>query len=171
MDPFLGQIILFGGNFAPRGWALCDGQLLSIAAHDSLFSLLGTTYGGDGRTTFGLPDLRGRTPVHPGQGLGLSPRRLGSRFGQEQVTLTEGQMPAHSHEVFCEAGQGTAGTPAGNFLGGDRAGADDLYAGQGISVMNLGMIKSTGGHGPHNNMQPSLGINYIIATMGTFPSR
>ncbi len=171
MDPFLGQILLFAGNYAPRGWALCDGQELPISANQPLFTILGTTYGGDGRTTFALPDFRGRAPVHAGQGPGLSARHLGGRFGSESVSLTELEIPAHSHQVACEAGQGTAGTPAGNFLGGDRAGADDLYAGQGASVMNLGMIKKTGGSRPHGNMQPSIGINYIIALQGTYPSR
>lgn len=171
MEPFIGQVMLFGGNFAPRGWATCDGQLLAIASYSALFSILGTTYGGDGRTTFGLPDLRGRVPVHPGHGPGLSSRALGQRFGGESVQLTEAQMPSHSHGVRCLSTQGSTGTPSGNYLGGDRSGADDLYAPSQDAAMNAGMIAPSGSSAPHDNMQPSLCVNYIIALQGIFPSR
>ena len=171
MEPFIGQIVLFGGNFAPRGWATCDGQLLAIASHSALFSILGTTYGGDGRTTFGLPDLRGRSAIHAGHGPGLSQRNLGQRVGEESVTLTTGQMPAHQHNVACQAGQGTLGTPAGNFMAGDRSGADDVYSAASDATMNAQVIASSGGNAAHDNMQPSLAVNYIIALDGVFPSR
>jgi microcystin-dependent protein len=138
-DPFIGEVGLFANNFAPRGWAFCDGQLLSIAQHTALFSLLGTTYGGDGRTTFGLPDLRGRTAIGEGTGPGLTPRTLGSKTGVENVTLTEAQMPSHAHTLPLP--------PSSDMTG------------------------STGGNQPHTNMQPSLALNYIIALVGTFPSR
>ncbi len=171
MDPFIGQLILFAGDFAPRGWAMCDGQLLPIANYTALFSLLGTTYGGDGRTSFALPDLRGRAALHPGSGPGLTPRSRGERIGSEGVRLTTSQMPSHSHSVSCQSTQGSLGTPSGNFLAGDRAGADDVYSNVSDAKMNGAMIEAVGGNAEHPNMQPSLGINYIIALQGVYPSR
>ena len=175
MEPFIGQVMMFGGNFAPRGWAFCDGQLLSIQGNEALFSILGTTYGGDGRTNFGLPDLRGRAPVHAGGGAGpgLTPRRLGDRGGAESVTLTSAEMPAHSHDVNCAGVQGTQGTPVGNFLAGDRDGADDVYhdALSNPARMNSNALSSVGSGGAHENMAPFLAINYVIALQGIYPSR
>ncbi|MEL6428343.1 MAG: tail fiber protein [Planctomycetota bacterium] len=171
MEPFIGQIMLFAGNFAPRGWAKCDGQLLDITSHSALFSILGTTYGGDGRTTFGLPDLRGRTPMHEGHGPGLSNRNLGQKGGEETVTLTVNQIPAHGHDVRCFEAQGSLGTPRGNFPAGDRAGADDVYSASSDQTMNSGMIAQSGGGAAHDNMQPFLALNYCIALTGIFPSR
>ena len=113
-DPFIGEIKMFAGNFAPRGWALCDGQLLAVSQNDALFSLFGTIYGGDGRTTFGLPDLRGRIPIHAGSGPGLSPRRLGAKGGAENVTLTTAQLPAHKHDIFASSAGASAGNPLNN---------------------------------------------------------
>lgn len=184
MDPFLGQIIMFGGNFAPRGWALCDGQLLSINQYQALFSILGTTYGGDGRTTFGLPDLRSRVPVHAGNGPGLSDRRLGAKGGTETVTLTTQQIPSHNHAITNAAGSvkvgnegkgvATESTAAGNYLGNSTDayrtadGGATLAAG---SVEISGNTNSNGGGQSHNNMQPYQVVNYIIALQGTFPSR
>ena len=124
MDPFLAEIVMFGGNFNPRGWAFCDGQLLPIAQNQALFSLLGTIYGGDGRTTFALPGLRGRTPIHAGRGPGLTDRRLGSRGGSETVTLNTTQIPSHNHSGTITVGTGKATSPANNAYVGD---SNDFY--------------------------------------------
>ncbi|MCO6457619.1 MAG: phage tail protein [Pirellulaceae bacterium] len=167
-DPYVGEIRLFAGNYAPRGWAFCDGQLLAIASNDALFSLLGTTYGGDGRTTFALPDLRGRVPLHQGAGPGRSPRTLGAKGGQESVALNAAQMPAHSHPLL-----GTA--DADNTSPQDRTLAEageDIYArGDANTPLSPQAILNTGGSQPHANMQPFLGIYYIIALEGVYPSR
>jgi len=176
-DPFLAEIIMFGGNFAPRGWAFCDGQLLAISQYSALFSLLGTTYGGDGRTTFALPDLRGRVPVGPRRGPGLTDRKLGEKGGAEHNTLNVTQLPSHNHSVSAtlqgiEAGANET-APAGNMLAEAN---DSIYdANAAGSDMGSDAIKVTqqnvGGNQSVNNMQPWLGINYIIALQGIFPSR
>lgn len=174
MDPFIGQIALFAGNFAPRGWALCDGQLLQIASNSALFSILGTTYGGDGRTTFGLPDLRGRAPIHPGSGPGLTVRNLGQKGGVEAVTLSDAQMPAHGHGVKASGANGTTTDPTNAYPAKIIASADVIinsYAATENALMNAAMIASTGGGASHGNMQPFLGLNYIIALVGVYPSR
>lgn len=168
-EPFIGQITLFAGNFAPRGWAFCDGQLLSIAQNTALFSILGTTYGGNGQTTFALPDLRGRVPVHPGQGPGLTNRSLGENSGTERVKLEAGHMPAHSHPVRATTGAATAKTPTANLLA--SVSGRNIYGSNGNTQMAGGMIRDTGGGQAHSNMQPWLGLNYIIALEGIFPSR
>jgi len=173
-EPMIGEIRMFAGNFAPRGWALCDGQLLSIAEYSALFSILGTTYGGDGRTTFALPDLRGRVPIHPGQGPGLSSRRLGEKGGVEAVTLTVNQIPSHTHSAVAYADSSVGSTdkpdaavPARN------AGSTPEYGQVGNTTLNQDaiVIGNTGGNQPHENMQPYLAVNYIIALVGIFPSR
>ena len=169
MEPFVGEIMLFAGNYAPRGWAVCDGQLLAISQNDALFSLLGTTYGGDGRTTFALPDLRGRAPVHQGNGPGLSGRTLGSKGGEEHVTLTVNQMPSHAHPVMGSSANADSGDPAGRVL----ALADfNLY---GVAAPAADMaaagIGTTGGGQPHDNMMPFLAVNYCIALVGIYPAR
>jgi microcystin-dependent protein len=172
MDPFIGQILLFAGNFAPRGWALCQGQLLPIAQNSALFSILGTTYGGDGRTTFALPDLRGRVPVSSGQGPGLSPYTLGENGGTEQVTLLSTQMPAHTHVLVANNTAGTRAEPEGNVLAAESAGATQIYSDASATVtMNPVSISATGGSQPHSNLQPFLCLNYIIALEGIYPSR
>lgn len=183
MEPFIGEIIMFGGNFAPRGWALCDGQLLPISQNQALFSILGTTYGGDGRTTFGLPDLRGRVAMHEGSGPGLTPRNLGAKGGTETVTLNVNEMPSHNHTLIATAavnvgaegkGVATSSTAAGNFLGNsadtyrDTGGGGTLNSG---AVSVSGNTANAGNQQAHNNMQPFLAINYIIALQGLFPSR
>ena len=167
MEPFLGQIQAFGFNFAPRGWAHCNGQLLPISQNEALFSLLGTTYGGDGRTTFGLPDLRSRVPVHQGQGTGLSNRPMGQRSGVEAVTLSAAEMPSHNHSLH---GIKKAGQSAGPEYGVVR---DDYAPSSGTPNVSLGTntVMPTGGNQAHYNMQPYLVINYCIALEGLYPSR
>jgi microcystin-dependent protein len=166
-EPFIAEIMIFAGNFPPRGWAFCDGQLLPISQNTALFSLLGTTYGGNGQTTFALPDLRGRVPVHAGQGLGLSSVSLGEVGGAEVVTLTGAQSPAHVHEVAASNGGATASRPSNNFLaaGGAYATASDG------TTMNPAMIRNSGGGQPHENRQPYLALNFCIALQGIFPAR
>ncbi|MCX4248096.1 phage tail protein [Paraliomyxa miuraensis] len=169
MEPFIGQIIMFAGNFAPRGWALCDGQLLPISQNQALFSILGTTYGGDGRTTFALPDLRGRASLHAGSGPGLTPRSLGQKSGEETVTLTVNQMPSHGHVVNAADTMANVRSPSNAVLAQEATGA--YQNGRTDVTMNPAMIGNSGGSQPHDNMQPYLVVNYIIALEGIFPSR
>lgn len=172
--PILGEIRIFAGNFAPQGWFLCQGQLLPISQYEALYNLIGTTYGGDGQTTFGLPNLQGRGPVHIGQGLGLSNYVLGQASGSETVTLTSNQMPAHTH--LFQAGVNTDGTKTTLFDGtnaypGVTSGA--TYASTTDSTMGTmtGPGGITGGNQPHENMQPFLAVNFIIAYEGIYPSQ
>ncbi|NUN12112.1 MAG: phage tail protein [Myxococcales bacterium] len=169
MDPILGQIILFAGNFAPKGWAFCNGQLLSIAQNQALFSLLGTTYGGDGVTTFALPDLRGRAPIHFGQGPGLSNYSLGETAGSETVTLTAAEMPQHNHSINVDANPGTTQSPSGNYPSASR-GNDYVPSPAAPTTLNAGVVGQTGGNQPHNNIQPILALNFVIALQGIYPS-
>ncbi len=169
-EPFVGEIRMFAGNFAPRGWAFCDGQLLAVSQNDALFSLLGTIYGGDGRTTFSLPDLRGRLPIHAGAGPGLSNRRLGSKNGVESVTLTRNQLPAHTHDFKGSTVAGDQSSPGGNLLAG-RVG-DATYQEDATSVaMATASVTSAGGDRSHTNLMPFLCIHFIIALFGIYPSR
>lgn len=180
-EPFIAQIMMFGGNFAPRGWALCNGQILPIAQNTALFSLLGTTYGGNGQTTFALPDLRSRVPLHPGQGPGLSPYSLGQSGGTETVTLLQTQMPAHQHPFAVPTSSATANSPspANNLLTTGVvtvAGNDIDVVGyrsgvQADGAMQPGVTGIAGGSQPHENIQPYLCVNFIIALEGIFPSR
>jgi microcystin-dependent protein len=177
MDPFIGQIIMFGGNFAPRGWAFCSGQLLPIAQNTALFSILGTIYGGDGRTTFALPELRGRAAIHAGNGPGLTSRALGQRGGSETNTLTTNNLPSHNHnpQLRAESAAGSSGNPTNNLLGVVVTGAD-IYAppvpAAEVNMSGDGIVSSNVGNNTAvNNMQPYLAVNYIIALVGTFPSR
>lgn len=168
LEPFLGQIMPVGFNFAPRGWALCNGQVLPIAQNTALFSLLGTTYGGDGRTTFALPDLQARIPIGQSQGPGLSNRPLGSPGGADAVTLTTAQLPAHNHLVQGAAVAGTSSYP------GDQTWAQvrgRLYSTSGPDQMTGGAVAVTGGGQPHNNLPPYLVLYFAIALQGLFPSR
>ena len=196
MEPFMGEIIMFGGNFAPRGWAFCNGQLLSINQYQALFSLLGTTYGGDGRTTFALPDLRSRAPVHAGTGPGLSTRKLGQRSGTEYNTLTQNNLAPHTHMIDGSSAHAVVAIPALADAADTAAPATNAVLatgedGAGGEVKNYNTSDSadttlapfqaplsgsitafnTGAATPVNNMQPFIGINYIIAMIGTFPSR
>ncbi len=171
-EPYLGQIQAFGFSFAPRGWATCDGQLLPIAQNSALFSLLGTTYGGDGRTTFALPDLRGRVSVHVGTGPGLSPYSWGQQAGTENVTLTSAQMAGGFPAVAVSAGSGDTDNPAGKFLAKPIDGSGSAiaaYNGSGGGG-NLAGVSQGGGQG-HTNIQPYLAIYWCIALQGIFPSR
>lgn len=167
MDPFIGQIIFFAGNFAPKGWALCDGQLLSVAENTALFSILGTTYGGDGRTTFALPDLRGRVAVHAGTGPGLTPCPLGKRGGAENMTLQLNHLPRHSHALAASNSAPDEDLPAGNVLG-----KAEIYAsGSASQALGTSSVGTTGEGQPFDLGQPSLCINAIIALQGVYPSR
>ena len=171
MDPILGSILLFAGNFEPLGWAFCNGQLLSIAQDTALFSLLGTTYGGDGQTNFALPDLRGRVPIHFGQGPGLSNYDLGQSGGAENTTLTLNNLPPHNHSLNAVSEAGSTSAPAGAYLGNTGA-LDKEYNTTGTVVtMNAGAIGATGQSQPFDNLPPYLAINYVIALQGIFPSR
>ncbi len=170
-EPFVGEIRMFAGNFAPRGWAFCDGQLLAVSQNDALFSLLGTVYGGDGRTTFGLPDVRGRIPIHAGHGPGLSERRLGSKGGAENVTLTVNQLPSHHHNWE------VSNTDAVNLTPENNAYANTLNADvyqespNDLENMNTNAVGNTGGSRSHTNLMPFLCIHFIIALVGIYPSR
>ncbi len=174
-EPFVGEIRMFAGNFAPRGWAFCDGQLSSTSQSDALFSLLGTIYGGDGISTFGLPDLRGRIPTHQGTGPGLSERKLGSKTGSETVILTTNQIPSHSHS-FMGSRKNATDTALSQKIFAKGPPGDLFYAPKSddpSKQVNLitDTIQNAGGSGPHSNLMPSLCINFIIALVGIYPSR
>lgn len=168
MDPYLGEIRCFGFGFAPVGWMLCNGQVLSISQNTALFSLLGTMYGGNGTTTFALPDLRGRVPIAFGQGSGLSPYDQGEVGGAEQVTLQAGQLPAHSHTVGASA-TATTKSPAGAVPAATPGGSS--YGTTVDLAMSPGMVSGGGPGGPHENRQPFLVLNWCIAVQGIYPSR
>lgn len=168
-EPFIAEIRIFAGNFAPRGWAFCDGTLLPIAQHTALFSLIGTTYGGDGQTTTALPDLRGRAPMHPGNGPGLSQRSLGERGGTDDVSLTSQQLPPHSHAAQATADEATSVEPSNHVPARTE---EDAYGEKGRAVpMPAAALTSSGGSQPHNNRQPYLALAFIIALLGIYPSR
>jgi microcystin-dependent protein len=166
--PFIGEIRIFGCNFAVRGWALCNGQLLPIAQNTALFSILGTTFGGDGRTTFGLPSLQGRVPMHWGTGPGLTPRQIGEKSGAETALLPAGQMPTHSHTLFASDSDATSTSPGGNLPAGT---AQNTYGSPGNPVKMSGSSITTVGGAAHNNVQPFQVLNFLIALQGVFPSR
>lgn len=170
-DPFVAEIRIFPFNFAPKGWAWCEGQIMPISQNTALFSLLGTTYGGDGKSTFALPDLQGRAPMHPGQGPGLSLRDLGERGGQETVTLTEAELPAHTHTLSALGEPANSRTPKDRSLArtvGALAYAPPAASNQ---VTMHPEVLSTAGGQPHNNMQPYLTLHFCIALQGVFPPR
>jgi microcystin-dependent protein len=174
-EPFIAEIRIFAGNFAPRGWAFCDGQLLPIAQNTALFSLIGTTYGGDGRTTTALPNMQGRAPMHPGRGPGLTARRLGERGGTDAVTLTEAQMAAHTHAANVSLSPGDDDDPqADAVLAAGPTAATLLYAPSSTALdgaMAPGALPNQGGGQAHTNLQPFLTLNFIIALVGLYPSR
>ncbi len=169
-EPFVAEIRIFAGNFAPRGWAFCNGQLLPISQNTALFSLIGTTYGGDGRTTCALPNLEGRAPMHPGRGPGLTPRSLGESGGSDTVTLTEAQMPPHTHGATAVVAPGNDATPADNYPA-RGVGVNAYSDATPDTSMASGAVSAAGGGVPHNNMQPFLTVNFIIALVGLYPSR
>ena len=168
-EPFIGEVRWFAGNFAPRGWSFCDGQLLAITTNEALFSLLGTSYGGDGRTTFGLPDMRGRGMVHAGSGPGLTNRRLGQKGGSETVTLTENELPVHTHTLSADSSGGDSVMPDGRVI--SKVGRLRVFNNAPDSDMGSTAITSTGAGQAHNNVQPSIALNCIIALQGIYPSR
>jgi microcystin-dependent protein len=169
-SPYIGEIRMFGGNFAPNGWAFCDGQLIPIAENDALFTLIGTTYGGDGEETFALPDLRGRFPIHQGQGPGLSNNYiLGENGGVEQVTLTLNQIPVHTHTPLASS-SGGSDNPENSFWAHSILGKP-YAASPSVVQMNPGTINLSGGSQPHENMIPFCCISYIISLFGVFPTQ
>ncbi len=172
-NPFLAEIRIFTGNFAPKGWALCDGQLMSLSQNTALFSLLGTTYGGDGKSNFALPNLQGCAPMQAGQGPGLSLRDLGETAGEQTVTLLQTEMPSHAHGVQCIATGGLSTPGPANTWSGGLKGAPPAFAATGVNnvQMNPFALSVAGGNQPHNNMHPFLGLTFIIALQGVFPAR
>lgn len=166
-EQFLGEIRMFGGNFAPVGWAFCNGQLLSIAQNDALFTLIGTTYGGDGVNTFGLPNLQGRIPIHQGQGAGLATYVMGQMAGTESVTLNSQQLPQHGHGTAASSGNGGASSPASSYWASTAA--TKQYAPATNTTMAPTAMSLTGGNQPHENRMPVLAISFIIALEGIYP--
>jgi len=171
-EAFIGEIRMFAGNFPPQAWAFCDGQLLPISEYEALFALFGTTYGGDGQETFALPDLRGRIPLHRGQGVGLSNHLIGEMSGTETVTLISTQLASHTHNVLASS------DPASNAIGPEGAVTGNVAAAQIYAAptsplieMDAGAVSSVGGGQPHDNMAPYLAIRFIVALFGIFPSR
>jgi microcystin-dependent protein len=169
-DPFVAEIRIFPFNFAPKGWAFCDGQLLPISQNTALFSLLGVTYGGDGKSTFALPDLQGTAPMHPGQGPGLSLHDLGETGGSEAVTLLESEIPVHSHVLLAAGGDpAESNDPTGNAL--SRSSLNAYTSNLTFTPMAAQSLAPAGGSQPHNNMMPYLTLNFCIALQGVFPPR
>lgn len=163
-QPYVGEIRMFGGNFAPAGWMFCEGQLLSIAENDVLFNLIGTTYGGDGQATFGLPDLRGRVPIHQGNGFVLA-----QTGGTESVTLTVNQMPAHNHAFVGRTGAANDSNAVDNLVSQPTSGFSYLNAAPSVAMAG-GSLSSAGGNQPHSNFQPYVCVDFIISLFGIFPS-
>ena len=172
MDPFVAEIRIFPFNFAPKGWAFCDGQILPLSQNTALFSLLGTTYGGDGKSNFALPNMQGNAPMHPGQGPGLSLHDLGETGGSETVTLLESEIPAHSHQVRVVAGEvGALRVAAASALARTTAGGFTYSTPSSVLSLAPEVLPPAGGDQPHNNMQPYLTLNFNIALQGVFPPR
>lgn len=171
-NPYIGEIRMFAGSFAPAGWALCQGQLMPISENDALFTLIGTTYGGDGQETFGLPDLQGRTPIHMGQGPGISQNyQIGEKGGVESVTLSVNQIPNHTHPLMGSLNLSDDPNPGMKVMGESRPGTNSFYQDTAGNPMAASAIGPVGGSQPHDNMQPYLCINYIISLFGIFPTQ
>lgn len=169
-QPYVGEIRMFGGNFAPAGWMMCEGQLLPISENETLFQLIGTTYGGDGQSTFALPDLRGRVPIHNGTGPDGITYQLAEQAGVEEVTLTVQQIPVHNHALLATTGLSDSASPNGRLLA--EAAGPTLYIGDAPTVnMAASAISAVGGSQPHTNMQPYLCVTFIISLFGIFPSQ
>jgi microcystin-dependent protein len=169
-DPFVAEIRIFPFNFAPKGWALCDGQILPLSQNTALFSLLGTTYGGDGKSNFALPNLQGNAPMHPGQGPGLSLHDLGETGGSDTVSLLESEIPSHSHSVAASQQDGLERTPAAQLLA-TGIGISQYQAPGQLTNLSPNAVAPAGGDQPHNNMQPYLTLNFCIALQGVYPPR
>jgi microcystin-dependent protein len=170
-DPFVAEIRIFPFNFPPKGWAFCDGQILPLSQNTALFSLLGTTYGGDGKSNFALPNVQGNAPMHPGQGPGLSLHDLGEIGGSQTVTLLESEIPSHSHGWNASNADSTSQAPGNQFMAGGVGGIT-MYANPASLVqLNPNVVTPAGGDQPHNNMQPYLTLNFCIALQGVFPPR
>ena len=165
-QPYVGEIRLVGFNFAPQGWAFCDGSLLSIAQNEALFTLIGTTYGGDGQTTFALPNLRSRVPMHQGNG-----HVLGESGGAETVTLASAQLPSHSHLPQADSNNGSSSDPTGNIWAQSQAARPYVAGASANAQMNASAMTNTGGSQPHDNMLPFLAVNFVISLFGIFPSQ
>ena len=172
-SPYVGEIRMFGGNFAPSGWAFCDGQTMPISQNDTLFTLIGTTYGGDGQETFNLPDLQGRFPLHQGQGPGISQSyQIGEKGGVESVTLSTQQIPIHTHAAICTTDFGQAPQPEGAFFAQPTTGTGFTGGSQSPLVnLNAGVLSPAGGSQPHENMSPFLCVNFILSLFGIFPTQ
>lgn len=171
-DPYIGEIRMFAGNYAPQGWALCNGSLMPISGNDALFALIGTTYGGDGQNTFALPDMRGRLPLHQGTGPGLTTRVMGQMFGSEVVTVLETQMPSHAHPLIASAADATASVPSNAIPAGQPG--DTLYLSNPsvpAASMSNRALQPAGGSQPHDNTMPYLCVNFIISLFGIFPQQ
>jgi microcystin-dependent protein len=169
-EPYIGEIRMFGGNFAPNGWMFCEGQTLPISENDALFTLIGTTYGGDGQETFNLPNLASRVPIHMGTGPDGTTYQIGEMAGTEQETLTVQQIPIHSHAMLASSSIGTQPTAQGNVL--SKLTNIDLYSGDSTDTpLNANAVGPSGGSQPHENTQPFLCINFIISLFGVFPSQ
>jgi microcystin-dependent protein len=170
-EPFVGEIRMFGGTFAPQGWAFCAGQLMPISQNDTLFNLIGTTYGGDGQETFGIPDLLGRVPMHMGQGPGISQSyQMGEKAGAEAVTLSTNAMPIHNHAFVASTAVGNAIVPTGN-VPGNSAQTTFYNLGTAITNMFATAVQPVGGSQPHENLQPYLALSFIISLFGVFPTQ
>jgi microcystin-dependent protein len=170
-QPYIGEIRLVGFNFAPAGWAFCNGQLMAISENEALFNLIGTTYGGDGQTTFALPNLQSRVIIHQGQGPGLSNYIIGENAGVEAVTVATNQLPIHSHAANCSSSAGSQSSPVANIWSADAAGLTAEYSNSQNGQMNAAAIGQSGGSQPHENRMPFLAMNYIISLFGIFPSQ
>jgi microcystin-dependent protein len=169
-QPYVGEIRMFGGNFAPAGWEFCNGQLVPISENETLFQLIGTTYGGDGQTTFAMPDLRSRVPIHMGTGSGLSTRILAEAAGVENVTLNLNQIPAHTHNLLATSADATTPTPSAGVMLGNNAGVK-IYTPRAASVATASSGGPVGGSQPHNNVMPVQAISFIISLFGIFPQQ
>jgi len=171
-SPFVAEIRIFPFNFAPKGWAFCDGQILPLSQNTALFSLLGTTYGGDGKSNFALPNLQGNAPMHPGQGPGLSLHDLGETGGSETVALLESEIPSHAHALMASTTASSKPNPAGNSLTRIQSGATPFAApGVPLVAFSANALTPAGGDQPHNNMQPYLTLSFCIALQGVYPAR
>jgi microcystin-dependent protein len=168
-DPYIGEIRMFGGNFPPSGWATCDGQLIPISENDTLFNLIGTTYGGDGQNTFALPNLAGRLPLHAGQGGGLSNYSFGQNGGVTSVTLNTNQIPNHQHNLKASTATGDKNSPLGAYVA-SPTNVKYYVSTNPVAVMNAAAVQASGGAQPHDNMMPFLAVTFIISLFGIYPS-